>query len=157
MPESTRFDGLKLKALRKQRGWTQEQVAKLAGISVSHVSQLEKGSRKSPSVDLVYQLAEAFSVSIYALLQLDAPALAGVRYTIEAMTPIAAEEPDFWSKWRHALHPNMAAFLISDDSDTYLTFAKELYDSRHSSRRALQLVSEFMNQLGEHDSIIDPT
>jgi len=167
LSETIRFNGEKLREFRKQRGWTQDRLAQLAGISVSHVSQLEKGTRKSPSVDMVYQLAEALSVSVYALLKLDAPVPSGLPYTdspafigdkaILAL-PLTAEAASRWTQlatWERTLRPEVADFLFTDASQTYLTFAKALHDARSSSKRVLQLVNDFLTQLEPvelHDS-----
>ena len=48
--------------LRKQRGWTQQQVADQIGISVAQIKKYEKGS-SSPTLPIVAKLAIAFGVS----------------------------------------------------------------------------------------------
>ena len=51
----------KIKKLRKERGWSQAELAQKLGVHISHVSKLEKG-RYSPSLDVLKKLVEAFSV-----------------------------------------------------------------------------------------------
>lgn len=41
--------GLKLKALRQQRGLTLQDVASRAGLSVSYLSEIEKGKKNFPN------------------------------------------------------------------------------------------------------------
>lgn len=159
LSETIRFNGEKLREFRKQRGWTQDRLAQLAGISVSHVSQLEKGTRKSPSVDMVYQLAEALSVSVYALLKLDVPVPSTLPYADASacsaeeaalalpLTAEAASRWTQWANWERTLRPEVAQFLFTDASQTYLTFAKALHDARSSSKRVVQLVNDFLTQL----------
>jgi predicted ATPase/transcriptional regulator with XRE-family HTH domain len=59
--------GAQLKALRETAGFTQEELATIAGLSVHAVSALERGERRRPQVETVRALAAAFD--------LDGPAL----------------------------------------------------------------------------------
>lgn len=53
----------RLAAVRRRRGYTQEQLAALAGISRVHLARLETGSRgKRPHPDRVKSLAAALQV-----------------------------------------------------------------------------------------------
>jgi transcriptional regulator with XRE-family HTH domain len=64
-----RLLGAKLTALRRQRGWTQGDVAqRLTSVTQAHISFLEAG-RKAPSLDLVLQLADVFDVTTDYLLR----------------------------------------------------------------------------------------
>lgn len=49
--------------LRLQRGWTQEQLARLAGITVGSVSNLERGVSVLPNADTVERMAAAFDLT----------------------------------------------------------------------------------------------
>ncbi len=57
-----------LRALREQRGMTQEQVAKKAGVTKFYVSQLETGLRKNPSLPVLRRLARALGVPVGKLV-----------------------------------------------------------------------------------------
>lgn len=57
-----------LLALRKKRGWTQDTVAGLSGLSVSYVSMLERG-RRSPPLATLEVLAATFRVPPTSLLK----------------------------------------------------------------------------------------
>src|SRR6266498_2228525 len=48
--------------LRVQRGWTQEQLARLSGITVGSVSNLERERTVLPNAETVEKLAEAFGL-----------------------------------------------------------------------------------------------
>lgn len=62
-PESLRYIlGLKLRQLRLERQWGLKELAKETGMSVSYLSEIEKG-RKYPKPDKLIQLAQALGVS----------------------------------------------------------------------------------------------
>ena len=55
--------GARLKALREAAGFTQEELATIAGLSVHAVSALERGHRRRPHVDTVRALAAALDLT----------------------------------------------------------------------------------------------
>jgi predicted ATPase/DNA-binding XRE family transcriptional regulator len=55
--------GAQLKALRGSAGFTQEELATIAGLSVHAVSALERGERRRPHVDTVRALSAALDLS----------------------------------------------------------------------------------------------
>lgn len=55
--------GLKIKELRKQKKYTQEQLANLASINISYISQIENGKTKV-SLEIMNKLAMAFEIEI---------------------------------------------------------------------------------------------
>ena len=59
--------GERLAALRKERGWTQPQLAERLGITVMMVTYLERQA-KNPTAKTVEQIAQVFGVPINALL-----------------------------------------------------------------------------------------
>src|SRR5215510_8026190 len=54
--------GAQLKALRQAAGFTQEELATIAGLSVHAVSALERGERRRPHVDTVRALSHALDL-----------------------------------------------------------------------------------------------
>lgn len=58
---------LKLKELRKARGWTQEEVAARAGLSKSFYSEIESGKKPANSQRLK-KFADVFDVPAYELI-----------------------------------------------------------------------------------------
>src|SRR5690349_19263798 len=52
-----------LKALRETAGFTQEELATVAGLSVHAISALERGERRRPHVDTVRALADALELA----------------------------------------------------------------------------------------------
>ncbi len=60
--------GRRLREAREERGLTQEQLGKKAGISALMVSHFETGTRKKPSIENLLKLAKAVDVSTDYLL-----------------------------------------------------------------------------------------
>ena len=54
--------GTQLKALREAAGYTQEELAAIAGLSVHGVSALERGERRRPHVETVRALCAALDL-----------------------------------------------------------------------------------------------
>jgi predicted ATPase/DNA-binding XRE family transcriptional regulator len=61
--DTTRTFGAQLKALREAAGFTQEELATIAGLSVHAVSALERGQRRRPHVDTVRALSAALDLT----------------------------------------------------------------------------------------------
>ena len=55
--------GAQLKTLREAAGFTQEELATIAGLSVHGVSALERGERRRPHVETVRALSAAFDLT----------------------------------------------------------------------------------------------
>src|SRR5512145_1880555 len=55
--------GARLKALREAAGYTQEELATIAGLSVHGVSALERGERRRPHVETVRALSAALDLA----------------------------------------------------------------------------------------------
>ncbi|HET9762373.1 MAG TPA: helix-turn-helix domain-containing protein, partial [Casimicrobiaceae bacterium] len=55
--------GAQLKALREAAGFTQEELATIAGLSVHAVSALERGQRRRPHVDTIRALSAALDLT----------------------------------------------------------------------------------------------
>lgn len=64
--------GQKIKSLRKEKNWSQDELAYHANIDGRQVSRYEN-DRVTPSVEVVVKLAKAFDVSVDHLLFDDAP------------------------------------------------------------------------------------
>ena len=59
--------GSRIKSVRDQRGFTQEQLAEHADLSITHLSNIENGKKK-PSLQAIVNIANALSVTVDALL-----------------------------------------------------------------------------------------
>ncbi|HET9359242.1 MAG TPA: helix-turn-helix domain-containing protein [Vicinamibacterales bacterium] len=62
-PGAPRSFGVQLRALRDVAGYTQEELATVAGLSVHAVSALERGERRRPHVDTVRALSAALDLT----------------------------------------------------------------------------------------------
>lgn len=63
-----RLDGEVLKALRKERGLTQDQLAEVSGVSQGTISALER-STSDPAVSTLVALAGALGLSVHEVLE----------------------------------------------------------------------------------------
>ena len=61
--------GSKIRGLRKQNGWTQEELADRAEIAYKHVQRLEGKTPSPVKIDTIEKLASAFKVPAWKLLQ----------------------------------------------------------------------------------------
>jgi predicted ATPase/DNA-binding XRE family transcriptional regulator len=62
-PGAPRSFGAQLKSLREAAGFTQEELATIAGLSVHAISALERGERRRPHVDTVRALSAALDLT----------------------------------------------------------------------------------------------
>lgn len=58
--------GGRVRALREARRWTQEQLAKAAGLGTKHIGVIERGEKTS-SFEAVEKLARAFEIDCFQL------------------------------------------------------------------------------------------
>ena len=59
--------GGRVRALRKERGWTLEQTSQQAGISLSALSKIERGEL-SPTLTSINKIAKGFGIDVVTLL-----------------------------------------------------------------------------------------
>lgn len=83
----------KVKALRKDRGWTLESFATASGVSRSMLSQIERG-QANPTLAVACKIAQAFAISVGELVN--------EPWTTSAIEVIRGDDP---------------AFLYRNDSD----------------------------------------
>jgi transcriptional regulator with XRE-family HTH domain len=60
--------GKRLRQLRTNAGWTQEQLAEAAGITTTYTSDLERGT-KVPSLTILLRISRAFKMPVAELLR----------------------------------------------------------------------------------------
>jgi transcriptional regulator with XRE-family HTH domain len=63
--------GLRIRRLRQEHGWTQEELSTISGVSQVYISRLESGHTKTVKVDTFYKLAKALGVSMDSLYGVD--------------------------------------------------------------------------------------
>jgi len=60
--------GRRVQSLRKNRGYTQEQLAELININPKYLSSIERGE-ENPTLDLFLRLAQGLKVDLYEIFQ----------------------------------------------------------------------------------------
>lgn len=65
--------GQRIRALRKARNWTQEELGHRAGMDYKYLGAIERGERNFP-VDVLARLARGLGAPVHALFIFDAPA-----------------------------------------------------------------------------------
>lgn len=61
--------GQKISKLRKQRGYTLSELAELAKISKSYLSNIERNLHKNPSLEIIKRIANVLDIDISTLLE----------------------------------------------------------------------------------------
>lgn len=61
--------GRMVKRLREDKGMTQVELAKKAKVTQPYLAQLEAGTRKNPSLEILKRLARALGVPVGELLE----------------------------------------------------------------------------------------
>jgi transcriptional regulator with XRE-family HTH domain len=84
--------GERLASLRKRRGFTQEKLAELSGVSIATIRNMEQDAPNRPRVQTLLKLAEALRVDTSTLMHADQP---------EAPDPVPVEA---WDDVRAALY-----------------------------------------------------
>ena len=62
----------RVKMMRRQKGWTLEQLGAISGVSRSMLSQIERGTA-SPTLGVAYRIAQAFQLTLGELVETSAP------------------------------------------------------------------------------------
>ena len=119
--------GARLKALRLAAGFTQEELATIAGLSVHAVSALERGERRRPHVETVRALSAALDLAATARDALLASARAPTRAT-------ARDEPIGFSRHSRS-QPCSAAMPTSRPSGIGWPTARASRHTHWSGRR----------------------
>lgn len=60
--------GVRVRRLRRDRGWTQVEMAELLGVDRSYLSEIETG-KKDPSLRVLKTIADGFRVTLSQLLR----------------------------------------------------------------------------------------
>jgi transcriptional regulator with XRE-family HTH domain len=60
--------GNRVRTLRRQRGWTQVEMAEMLGVDRSYLSEIETG-KKDPSLRVLKTIADGFKLSLSQLLR----------------------------------------------------------------------------------------
>ena len=100
--------GERVKALRKEREITQEQLAEHINKSIEHISYIERGER-APSFETILDIAEAFAVSVPYLMNITHQTEVSTNFLTQLQAPVIipssvepVEEPINTNKERHS-------------------------------------------------------
>lgn len=85
--------GQKARMLREQHGWTLAEASKMSGISISHLSAIEKGNRPNPSFSLVVKLSQAYNVPLTFFVDVPSPLPENPH-----ATPVVSEAPKLYQE-----------------------------------------------------------
>ena len=58
----------RLKALRKEKDWSQQKLAEKTGLSFNAITKIEQGLAKHPTLKTLVKIADAFGVSLDGLV-----------------------------------------------------------------------------------------
>lgn len=61
--------GKDVKALRSEKGWSQEELANKAGKGITYICELEAG-KENPTIETIWQIANALEVEVTVLFYL---------------------------------------------------------------------------------------
>lgn len=69
MKSQNNIIGKKISELRKNRGWTQKQLAEKIGVTQSYIGNIENGTRNLSNIETVNKLLEVFNISFDYLFE----------------------------------------------------------------------------------------
>ncbi len=110
--------GEKIQALRKARGWSQEELAAQIGVSRQAVSRWESDSTK-PEAEKILALSDRFGVSTDYLLREDAS---------DSGITGRAKQPVDWLAWAMAAFGGIALFALKLLSSIHRTFVEPAHE-----------------------------
>lgn len=112
----------RVRELRKQKGWTLEQLAALSGVSRSMLSQIERG-HANPTLGVAFRVAHAFGLSLGDLVD--------TAETPQRIDVIRGDDPTFWFR-------NDADCRIRTLSPLHLEKDVEFYEVRLQPGKSLE-------------------
>lgn len=110
--------GTAIRSLRKERGWTQEQLSAYANVGRSYISMLENDERPNVSARIIARIASALGVSIDYLMR-----QAGSLPSPEASDPLLEEIIARWPQmpdWKKRDLALQAAVIFEQEQEERL-------------------------------------
>jgi len=132
--------GDKLRQLRDEHNWTLTYVAKRTGVSVSHLSALENGTRKHPSFHIVATLAALYGIPLTALAPDD------VHVLPDSAPPVLVRDAPSRFNLKDNYDAATYAFLLSEVAAPYVAFAMKLSQAEATldTSTLLEWIAQFM-------------
>ena len=101
MPNDVLTDGgARLRAVRKERGYTQEHLAELTKLSTRHIASIEKGEA-NPSFEVLYTIITALGTSFDAIFN---PADEQVEREVQEVSGLYRARPEQRGGWSWPLY-----------------------------------------------------
>ncbi len=151
-----RCDMLKIREYRKQRKLTIKELSKLSGMSISYISQIERGEI-DPSLSSLRKIANAFQIPLYMLLD-DVEVMGNL--TLRKDQQIVAHSEDNSISYRfltplpspaHSPEALLIAFEMAPHSQDCPTAI------RHNSEEMIYVTEGALTvQIGETDILLQP-
>jgi transcriptional regulator with XRE-family HTH domain len=127
----------RLRLLRKERNYTQEQLAEIIGKSTEHISFLERGER-APSFEVVVDIAQALNVSIGYLMNIDQMIENATLIEAIQVTPVSP----------NLIEPAKEAFTTDSERKTDL-------DRLQAALAGIREMQRLADEYGIHDILQD--
>ncbi len=128
----------KAKRLREEHHWTLSQLSAQTGISMSHLSAIEKGTRPNPSFDMMCRLARTYGLSLDYFAEDTAPRTDQKQGESTSLHDVIDNAEN------STIQPDIRAFLVADNSGPYLALARHL-----AKRRALENTTVLLESIAE--------
>ena len=100
----TKLIGLRIKRLREAQGWTQNDLAASANISLKHLGELERG-RGNPSLKSLQGLTGALGLSLSELFEMDQEEKSDDALRTEIIKRLRTAKPEVLRVIHRALKP----------------------------------------------------
>ncbi len=68
--ETKKLVGMRIKSLRRGRGYSQEKLAEITGINAKYLSSIERGE-ENPTLDLFIRLSQGLKIDIHELFNIE--------------------------------------------------------------------------------------
>ena len=68
--ETKKLVGMRIKSLRRGKGYSQEKLAELAGINAKYLSSVERGA-ENPTLDLFIRLSQSLKIDIHEMFNIE--------------------------------------------------------------------------------------
>lgn len=120
--------GERVKRLRQERNWSQQELSLRSGISTPHISSIERGKR-FPSLDYARKIADALGVGLLALCD------ENVVLRPPKMRTSAEELPMY-----------LQNFVLNEDAEPYLNAAHRMSTLPKEEADLLCLVIDLLSQ-----------
>jgi transcriptional regulator with XRE-family HTH domain len=120
--------GTRVRSLRLQRRWSQQELSLRSGISTPHISSIERGKR-FPSLEYAMRISDALGIPLYALCD----------ERVEFKTPRLRESPD-------ELPMYLQNFVLNEASEPYLEAAQQMSTLPVEDSQFLTMMIELLVQ-----------